>query len=164
MTMGSAGSSKRPLHSGELARLAGISADSLRHYERIGVLPPPERTAAGYRVYPSEALDRVRLVRRALAFGFSLAELARIFGVRDRGGVPCRQARSLGKAKLAEVERRLHELEALRGQLRQILQHWDRRLARTPRGHRAELLASLPEPSLPMTKTPLKRKRGHRIT
>jgi DNA-binding transcriptional MerR regulator len=162
--MGSTPSVKRPLHSGELARLAGVSADSLRHYERVGVLPPPERNAAGYRVYPPAALGRVRLVRRALAFGFSLAELARIFGVRDRGGVPCRQARALGKAKLAEVERRLRELEVLRGQLRQILQHWDRRLARTSRGHRAELLASLPEPSPLMTKTPFKRKRGHRIT
>jgi MerR family transcriptional regulator, copper efflux regulator len=164
MVMESVTSSKRPLHSGQLARLAGVSADSLRYYERVGVLPAPERSAGGYRVYPPGSLERVRLVRRALAFGFSLAELAHIFGVRERGGIPCRQARALGKPKLAEVERRLRELESLRSQLRKLLRHWDRRLARKPRGQRAELLASLPEPPLLLTKTPLKRKRGYRIT
>ncbi len=158
--MGNTGSSQRPLRSGELARLAGVSSDLLRHYERIGVLPRPARTPAGYRVYPPEALARVRLVRRALAFGFSLADLTRILGARDRGGVPCRQARSLGRAKLADVHRRLRELKVLRAQLRQILREWDRRLARTPRRRRAHLLESLPEPPLPVAASPFQRKRG----
>ena len=61
--------------SGELARLAGVSPDTLRHYERVGVLQKPARSENNYRVYPESALPRVMLVRRALAFGFSLAEL-----------------------------------------------------------------------------------------
>ena len=71
-------SSQSYLRSGELARLAGISADTLRHYERMKVLAAPRRSAGNYRHYPPEALDRVRLIRRALAVGFSLPELARL--------------------------------------------------------------------------------------
>jgi DNA-binding transcriptional MerR regulator len=132
------------MRSAEIARLAGVSADSLRHYERVGVLTAPQRTAAGYRLYAPSALDRARLVRRALSFGFSLRELARIFRVRDKGGIPCRQARSLGRAKLADLERQIVELEVLRAQLKDILRLWDRKLRRTPRNARAHLLESLP--------------------
>lgn len=59
-------STTRSVHSGELARLAGISADTLRFYERRGLLPSAPRTATGYRLFPPEALARVRLIRRAL--------------------------------------------------------------------------------------------------
>jgi DNA-binding transcriptional MerR regulator len=75
VVMGTSAEIGRTMRSAELARLAGVSTDALRHYERVGVLPAPQRTAGNYRVYPAIALDRVRLVRRALAFGFSLAEL-----------------------------------------------------------------------------------------
>jgi len=66
------------LRAGELARLCGVSTDTLRHYERVGVMARPLRTRAGYRQYPAEALLRVRVVRRALAIGFTLAELSKI--------------------------------------------------------------------------------------
>jgi DNA-binding transcriptional MerR regulator len=158
--MGGAAQSRRLLRSGELARLAGVSSDLLRHYERIGVLPKPARSRAGYRLYPSESLARVQLVRRALSFGFSLAELTRILGVRDRGGVPCHQARALGREKLADVNRRLRELRVLRAQLQRLLREWDRRLARTPRGRRANLLEALPEPAPLMAGRKSLRKRG----
>src|SRR5437899_6110658 len=59
-------SNNRPLRSGELARRAGVSPDTLRHYERRGLLPRPQRSAAGYRLYSPEALARVRLIRGAL--------------------------------------------------------------------------------------------------
>ena len=58
------------MRSGELARLADISTDALRHYERIGLLPKPARTQSGYRDYPAPALERVRLIQRALNAGF----------------------------------------------------------------------------------------------
>jgi len=61
------------LRSGELARLAGVSTDLLRHYERIGIMPRPERTLSGYRQYPAITLDRVHAVRRSLMLGFFLA-------------------------------------------------------------------------------------------
>ena len=129
--------------SGELARLSGVSADTLRHYERIGVLARPPRTQSGYRRYPSSAVDRVRLIRRALAIGFSLEELRRILRARDAGGAPCQGVRALAASKLGQLEQRIAELESLRDQLRSLLVDWDDRLSRTPDGEPARLLESL---------------------
>jgi DNA-binding transcriptional MerR regulator len=162
VVMGTTAQLGSTMKSAELARLAGISTDALRHYERVGVLPAPQRTVGNYRVYPAEALDRVRLVRRALSFGFTLAELARIFKVRERGGVPCREARELGKAKLADVERRLAELVSLRVQLKKVLRDWDMRLTHTASNERSRLLESLPEAAVPMTSGKISLKRGQR--
>jgi DNA-binding transcriptional MerR regulator len=131
------------MKSGELARLCGVSTDTLRHYERVGVLPRAARTQSGYRQYPAEAQVRVMAIRRALALGFSLAELARIFRVRERGGAPCREVRRLAEEKLGEIDQRLVDLGALRDDLREILADWDKRLAATPEGSRAELLERL---------------------
>jgi MerR family transcriptional regulator, copper efflux regulator len=64
--------STRTLQSGELARSAGVSPDTLRHYERLGILKEPPRTSAGYRLYSADALSRVLLIRNALAVGFTL--------------------------------------------------------------------------------------------
>lgn len=135
------------LRSGELARLAGVSTDLLRHYERIGIVPRPERALNGYRQYPAITLDRVHAVRRSLTLGFSLPELARIFAIRDRGGAPCRKVRDLAEKKLRQVEQSLTEMKALRRQLRDTLLDWDRRLGKTPPGRRAELIESLNESS-----------------
>jgi DNA-binding transcriptional MerR regulator len=128
---------------GELARLCGVSTDTLRHYERMGVLPKPRRSAAGYRQYPAESLERVLLVRRALTLGFTLAELARILRIRDAGGAPCRQVRALAASKLEQVDRQIVDLTALRDHLRRLLKDWDERLGRTPEGTRANLLHGL---------------------
>jgi len=67
-----------------LADASGVSADTVRHYERLGLLPRTVRTAAGYRRFPPESVDRVRLIQRALTVGFSLRELAAILERRDR--------------------------------------------------------------------------------
>ena len=134
---------KAYVRAGELARAAGVSTDTLRHYERKGVLGRPRRSANGYREYPPEALERVLLVRRALSFGFTLDELARVLRTRERGGAPCREVRALAAGKLEEVESRLRELRALRGELRAILGEWDERLSEAADGGRAGLLESL---------------------
>ena len=131
------------LRSGELARLAGVSTDTLRHYERKGVLDAPRRAMNGYREYGAEALDRVLLVRRALGVGFTLDELARILKERDRGRAPCREVRELAAAKLAEIETRLSELVDVRDRLQTTIEGWDSKLAQTPGGERAGLLESL---------------------
>ncbi|HEX8338372.1 MAG TPA: heavy metal-responsive transcriptional regulator [Pyrinomonadaceae bacterium] len=136
-------SKKAYARAGELARAAGVSTDTLRHYERKGVLAAPRRSANGYREYPPGALERVLLVRRALAFGFTLDELARVLRTRERGGVPCREVRALAAGKLEEVESRLRELRELRVELRAILGEWDERLSGAADGERAGLLESL---------------------
>jgi DNA-binding transcriptional MerR regulator len=66
------------MRSGGLARLTGVSTDTLRYYERLGLLPKPPRTGGGYRDYPTTSLERVRLIRRAMSVGFSLSELTTI--------------------------------------------------------------------------------------
>ena len=136
-------SSNGALSSGELAGLAGVSRDTLRHYERKGVLPRPLRGHNGYRQYPAEALQRVQLVRRALSVGFTLDELAKVLKVRDAGGAPCEEVRKLTAQKLVNVQDQLRELTALRDDLQRTLRDWDQRLARRAVGKRANLLESL---------------------
>ncbi|HEX8501509.1 MAG TPA: heavy metal-responsive transcriptional regulator [Pyrinomonadaceae bacterium] len=137
------GPARTSLRSGELARLAGVSTDTLRHYERKGVLARPRRGANGYRQYPPGALARVRLVRRALDVGFTLDEIARVLSTRDSGAAPCKEVRALAASKLAEVEERLARLIELRDELRATLKEWDGRLYKTPEGGHAGLLESL---------------------
>lgn len=149
------------LSSGELADLAGVSRDTLRHYERKGVLPRPLRGHNGYRQYPREALQRVQLVRRALSVGFTLDELAKVLKVRDAGGAPCEEVRKLATQKLANVQDQLRELTALRDDLQDTLRDWDTRLARRAGSKRANLLESLsvePKPAK-RSNNSIKRKR-----
>lgn len=126
-----------------MARLAGVSPDTLRHYERKGLLPAPRRSPNGYREYHSSLLDRVRMIRRALSVGFTIDELASIFRQRANGGAPCRRVRALAEEKLTEVEAQLMEIKTLRDDLRSMLRDWDSRLARSADGERAGLLESL---------------------
>ena len=132
------------MQSGELSRLAGVSSDTLRHYERVGVLPKPPRTNGGYRDYPTDSLDRVRLIQSALRVGFSLPELAIILEMRDRGEIPCHRVRAIAGHKLEEVKQQINDLLAMRDQLEKIVNDWDDRLARTSKGKPARLLESLP--------------------
>ena len=128
----------------ELAELLGVSTDTLRHYERKGVLSPPHRGPNGYRQYAIESLERLQLVRRAMAVGFTLDELAKFLKEKDRGGSPCASVRQLASMKLAEVDERISELKTLRKELKETLNDWDMRLAHRRNGERANLLDHLP--------------------
>ena len=134
---------RNSMRSGELARLCGVSTDTLRHYERVGVLPRAPRTESGYRQYPLSALDRVRLVRRASSSSVNPTDIARVLRIRDKGGAPCRQVRDLALTTLEDIERRLEELTLVRDHLQMLLKDWDERLGRTAPGQRAGLLESL---------------------
>jgi DNA-binding transcriptional MerR regulator len=131
-----------PLRSGELARISGLSADTLRHYERKGLLKP-RRAPNGYREYPRHAVERVRLIRAALAIGFKLDDLERVFKIRDAGGAPCRQVRELAAAKLDEIETLVRDLTAVRDEMREVIKNWDRRLDSLPADEPARLLETL---------------------
>lgn len=135
-------SSNKFLRTGELSKRTGVSTDTLRHYERKGLLAP-SRSANGYRQYPAHAIDRVMLIRNALAIGFKLDDLARIFKVREAGGQPCRQVRSLAESKLEEVETLVREATVMRNELRRLLKDWDRRLDSAEENQQARLLETL---------------------
>jgi MerR family transcriptional regulator, copper efflux regulator len=131
------------LRSGELARLTGVSSDTIRHYERMGILPESPRTASGYRMYGRDAVDRVQLVRRALQLGFTLAELSEILQVRDRGGAPCHRVLSMTEEKLRTLEQQIQDLRRTRRYMLQLVRQWRAKLARTATGTKAMLLHSL---------------------
>src|SRR5436305_9854589 len=133
----------KPFRSGELARLTGVSTDTLRFYERNRLLPFTPRAANGYRCYPPESLERVLLIRRALSLGFSVAELARILKARDSGSAPCKTVRALAAEKLRQIEAQLKQLKRFRKELTVTLQDWDRRLARTAPSQPAHLLEAV---------------------
>lgn len=133
-------STNRPLRSGALARIAGVSADTLRYYECLRLLPAAPRSASGYRLFPPESIIRVRLIRGALSIGISTRELREILGERDRGGAPCHRVRRLAGEKLAALEVRLRELKSLRGELQSTLAEWDTLLRKAPRGKQVRLL------------------------
>lgn len=133
----------KPLGPREVARTTGVSTDTLRHYERHGLLPAVSRTESGYRRYSPATIERVLLIQRALVVGFSLAELKRVFTVRNMGGAPCRSVRALVGERLDELTRRIDQLVTLREDLRALVVDWDATLANTPPGERAYLLDAL---------------------
>jgi DNA-binding transcriptional MerR regulator len=131
-----------------LSVATGVSTDTLRHYERFGLLPAVQRTRSGYRRYHPSTADRVRVIQRALSIGFTLKELASVLRQRDHGAPPCRRVRMLVGERLAALEARLAELVALRVDIRVLLREWDARLAQTHDGQRAlllDMLAARPE-------------------
>ena len=121
----------KPLLIGELARLAGVKPDSVRFYERSGLLPKPERTPSGYRVYGDGAVRQLRFIKRAQALGFSLDEIRRILRLRGSGEETCRCVIAMAEATLSETETKLNELQRFADALRKNLARW--RKAPAPR-------------------------------
>ena len=99
---------------GEVARQADVSVDTVRFYERVGVLPPPERTASGYRDYAPATVGRIRLTRELQAIGFTLGDAVGALAAHDAGGATCASERWRLEAVLARVDAKLAELSALR--------------------------------------------------
>jgi DNA-binding transcriptional MerR regulator len=131
------------LTSGQVGAATGVSADTVRHYEKLGLLARPLRTEAGYRLYPAQSVMRVATIRSALRAGFSLRELAGIFKERDAGGIPCRRVAAMASEKVARLNEQIAELTQLRDWLSDTLQLWKKRLDRTPNGKPAGLLEAL---------------------
>jgi DNA-binding transcriptional MerR regulator len=132
------------MRSGQLAYLTGVSTDTLRHYERLGLLPLPQRTNGNYRQYPPASRQRVELIQRALAVGFSLTELKTILAVRDSGGAPCRHVRALMHSKICDIEEQIRKLVSLRVEMNRLSKAWDKRLHQTRPGQVARLLEAVP--------------------
>lgn len=106
------------LRSGRLAEAAGVNHQTLRYYERRGLLPEPERTLGGHRLYPPEALTLLRVIKAAQRLGFTLGEISELLDARREPGL-----RARAEAKLAEVEARIADLGVVRDTLRTALDH-----------------------------------------
>jgi Hg(II)-responsive transcriptional regulator len=118
---------------GRLAHAAGVGIDTVRFYERAGLLKKPQRTAAGYRLYAQSDAARLRFIRRAKALGFSLEEIAELLRLNDGGGRRG-AVRALAEQRLSEIEQKLTELNRMRETLRDLVHqcHGDGPLAGCP--------------------------------
>lgn len=130
---------------GEAAARAGVSCDTLRYYERQGLLPRPPRTSGGYRDYTESVVERVRFARNALRFGFTVKQVSAFLKSRESGRPPCREVRAAAERILVEMDRKIAELTAARADVQRTLGVWDERLAATPAGAPARLLDSITE-------------------
>src|SRR5438093_5071896 len=117
---------EKPLLIGQLAKLSGVKPDTIRFYERSGLLPKPSRSASGYRVYNDAALNQVRFIRKAQSLGFSLDEIKRIMSLRGQGKETCRCVIAMAEATLAETEMKLKEMQRFREALARHLGRWKR--------------------------------------
>ena len=118
----------RPLRIGDLAAAAGVTPDTLRYYERRGLLQPSRRRASGYREYPSEALAVVRFIKQAQALGFALVEVEELLRLRGAAGRPATalEAREVAVAKLRDIDDKVRQLGALRGALAGLVAECER--------------------------------------
>jgi len=107
---------------GKAASKAGVNVETIRFYERIGLIEqPPKPPEFGYRVYPQGTLQRVRFIRQAQEIGFSLKEIAELLALRSDPSADCSEVREQALQKLAEVNRKITRLEEIRGALEGLI-------------------------------------------
>lgn len=99
---------------GQVAKQAGVSVETLRFYEKQGLLSKPARSASGYRCYDASVVRRVRFIQRAKELGFALREVAELLNLRQTRHTSCAQVRSVALAKMADIDQKLTDLQRMR--------------------------------------------------
>ena len=112
---------KAELTIGDLAKATGTQAETIRYYERIGLLTPPKRTAGNYRLYGKGDVDRLGFVRRSRGLGFSIEEIRALLSLADQRDRDCGEIDALAQRHLSNVERKLDDLGRLAEELRHII-------------------------------------------
>jgi MerR family transcriptional regulator, mercuric resistance operon regulatory protein len=115
----------------EVAAQAQVNSQTLRYYERRGLLPEPHRTASGYRAYTADAVQVVRFVKRAQQLGFTLNDIEELLHLAGGGPASCNTAKTMARTRIADLDRRIDELTAMRDALIQLINTCDQ-----PRGER----------------------------
>lgn len=108
------------LKTGDLAKQAGVNVETLRFYERKGLLPRPPRRLSGYREYPVESVRRIRFIKRAQELGFSLKEIQELLALKVRPGVTCAEVREKAEHKVADVRQKIADLKAIEKALHKL--------------------------------------------
>jgi MerR family mercuric resistance operon transcriptional regulator len=111
---------------GELAKLSGVNKETIRYYERIGILPEPPRNESGYRVYSESAYKRLTFIRKAQELGFTLQEVDRLLGVVDQDEERCQNMYDFTCEKITEMEQKIADLQ----QMKSILEDLNKRCER----------------------------------
>lgn len=114
------------LQIGELADRARVNVQTIRYYERRGLLAEPERTPGGYRLYAPETIQIVRFIKSAQALGFSLEEIDHLLDLRDDRVSSCEEVKALARAKIATVDEKVRRLTALKGALETLVESCQR--------------------------------------
>ncbi|HXC39721.1 MAG TPA: MerR family DNA-binding protein [Burkholderiales bacterium] len=151
-----AASNSLPLKVGELAAAGGVNVETVRYYQRIGLMPTPERPLGGQRAYAPELAERLRFIRRAQELGFSLAEVSDLLKLES--GTDRASVRRIAGQRLAQIRAHLADLE----RMAQSLQHLLDVCAHTPGRHRCPIIkaitggpaAAIPRRSLPIAVAP----------
>lgn len=111
---------------GEVAANSGLSVKTIRYYDDIGLLTPTvDRSKSGYRLFHPGILNRLAFIKRAQGLGLSLAEIAEILQIRDRGDLPCDEVKLYLQAKVTDINQQIASLAALRGELEELLRGWE---------------------------------------
>lgn len=105
---------------GDVAEQGGVNLQTIRYYEREGLLPEPPRLASGYRMFPETAVRRVRFIKRAQELGFSLAEIRDLLSLRENAGAGVQDMRDRAKAKVADIEEKMRTLRAMKDALNRL--------------------------------------------
>jgi len=112
---------------GEVATRSRVNIQTVRYYERRGLLPTPRRSTAGYRQYPDDVVPRIRFIKRAQELGFTLEEIAELLALRVRHGEACHEVSHRASAKVVLVRQKLRELENLKRVLEGLVEACERR-------------------------------------
>ena len=105
---------------GKLSQTSGVNSETIRYYERNGLLPAPARTRSGYRHYREDDIKRLRFIRRGRELGFGLEEIRSLLQLADQPHQPCDAADQLVQQHIAEVDARIRDLQAIRAALGQL--------------------------------------------
>jgi MerR family mercuric resistance operon transcriptional regulator len=132
------------MRTGELAGRAGVNVETLRYYERRGLVEQPPRTPGGYRNYPAAAVEMLRFIKRAQQLGFTLDEVAELLHLDAGGPDGCDTARALAQARQADLDARIADLQRMRDGLAELIET----CARPRHDRRCPLLAAL-QPTTP---------------
>jgi Cu(I)-responsive transcriptional regulator len=109
------------MNTGELARAADTHAETIRYYERIGLLPAPPRTTSNYRDYSTEHVGRLTFIRRSRDLGFSIDQIRALLDLADQKAQSCKAVDAIAREHLVEVKRKLADLDALRRELESLI-------------------------------------------
>ncbi|MEJ5330199.1 MAG: MerR family transcriptional regulator [Desulfobaccales bacterium] len=107
---------------GALARAAGVRVETIRYYQRRGLLPLPPRPAEGYRKYPPEAILKIRFIKRAQRLGFTLREIQELLALANAEAISCSRMLAVTQRKLAEIERKITALNDIKEVLQELIQ------------------------------------------
>jgi Hg(II)-responsive transcriptional regulator len=127
------------MRTGEVAAEAGVNIQTLRYYERRGILPRPKRTLSGYRSYAPDAVALIRFIKRAQELGFTLTEIEDLLRLRSDNRASCARVKIAAQAKLDDIDAKIDSLTAMKGALHQLLTS----CARNERQRQCPLLESL---------------------